>query len=425
MRKLIVCGVGLVAALALTVPGALGGAAQTPGVTAKSITIGGTFPLTGPAASYAPIPLGMKAYFSYVNARRASRPRIRQGGGSAWAPDHLQVLRRRLQPGQHGPADAEARRAGQGLRDCRTARHGAGARRAGLHEPAEGAAGARLDRRVVLGHRSTRSTRGRPAGSRTTSPRDVSTASTSRRTSTGRRSRSSTRTTTTERTTCTGSWRRSASSTPTPTSSPAEAVEATATSVASNMVRVRASGATILAVFQLPTPTMRTIATGKALGFNPEQIYMNSVASVKPAMDGMVAALGAPYINGIITITYGKDPQDPKWNNDAGDEAVPLDHREVRRGRERQRPAGRSTASRRRETFVQVLYKAGKSPTRAGLMNALTEHELHATGSCFLAWCRRRRRRTASSSARCSSSGSTATTRLWAPFGRLIEGRPR
>ncbi len=38
--------------------------------TAKSITIGGTFPLTGPAASYAPIPLGMKAYFACVNARK-------------------------------------------------------------------------------------------------------------------------------------------------------------------------------------------------------------------------------------------------------------------------------------------------------------------------------------------------------------------
>ena len=72
MRKLIVCGVGLVAALALTVPGAFGGAAQTPGVTAKTVIIGGTFPLTGPAAAYAPIPLGMKAYFSYINARRAS-----------------------------------------------------------------------------------------------------------------------------------------------------------------------------------------------------------------------------------------------------------------------------------------------------------------------------------------------------------------
>ena len=56
MRKLIVCGVGLVAALALTVPGALGGPGETPGVTAKSITIGGTFPLTGPAAYVRPDP---------------------------------------------------------------------------------------------------------------------------------------------------------------------------------------------------------------------------------------------------------------------------------------------------------------------------------------------------------------------------------
>ena len=69
MRKLIVCGVALVAALALTVPGALGSAEQA-GITAKTITIGGTFPLTGPAAAYAPIPVGMKAYFSYINARR-------------------------------------------------------------------------------------------------------------------------------------------------------------------------------------------------------------------------------------------------------------------------------------------------------------------------------------------------------------------
>jgi hypothetical protein len=58
VRKIIASAVVLVAALTLTVSGALGGATQTPGVTAKTITIGGTFPLTGPAASYAPIPLG-------------------------------------------------------------------------------------------------------------------------------------------------------------------------------------------------------------------------------------------------------------------------------------------------------------------------------------------------------------------------------
>ena len=51
---------------------------------------------------------------------------------------------------------------------------------------------------------------------------------------------------------------------------------------------------TILAVFQLPNPTTRTIGTARALGINLEQIYMNSVANVKPVIDGMIAALGAP-----------------------------------------------------------------------------------------------------------------------------------
>src|SRR6187402_75137 len=73
VRKLIACGVALVAAVAFMVPGALGSAEQTPGVTARTIVVGGTFPLTGPAAAYAPIPLGMKAYFSYINARRAAK----------------------------------------------------------------------------------------------------------------------------------------------------------------------------------------------------------------------------------------------------------------------------------------------------------------------------------------------------------------
>jgi branched-chain amino acid transport system substrate-binding protein len=40
----------------------------TPGVTSNSILLEGTFPLSGPASGYAPIPAGMGAYFSYVNA---------------------------------------------------------------------------------------------------------------------------------------------------------------------------------------------------------------------------------------------------------------------------------------------------------------------------------------------------------------------
>jgi len=49
---------------------ALAGSQATPGVTSHLITIGGTFPLTGPASSYAPIPVGMKVFFTHVNATR-------------------------------------------------------------------------------------------------------------------------------------------------------------------------------------------------------------------------------------------------------------------------------------------------------------------------------------------------------------------
>jgi len=58
---------GLVIAAA-AVSAAFASAAGTPGVTARTIVIGGTFPLTGPAALYGAIPKAEAAYFSYVNA---------------------------------------------------------------------------------------------------------------------------------------------------------------------------------------------------------------------------------------------------------------------------------------------------------------------------------------------------------------------
>lgn len=60
----LLCAVAVGIAVASTA-----GAAQqsTPGLTAHSITIGGTFPLTGPASLYKTIPAAEAAYFAYVN----------------------------------------------------------------------------------------------------------------------------------------------------------------------------------------------------------------------------------------------------------------------------------------------------------------------------------------------------------------------
>ena len=69
MRRIMVIVLALVAALGITASTASTATTET-GVTATSIKIGGTFPLSGPASLYATIPVAMKAYFSYINARR-------------------------------------------------------------------------------------------------------------------------------------------------------------------------------------------------------------------------------------------------------------------------------------------------------------------------------------------------------------------
>ena len=112
MRKLMVGAVALVAALAFTVSGAFGGAEQTPGVTAKSIVIGGTFPLTGPPRRVRDDPVGMKAYFSYINARRGrTESAASYGRQIVW-----KYYDDGYNPREHGAAHARARRAGQGVR---------------------------------------------------------------------------------------------------------------------------------------------------------------------------------------------------------------------------------------------------------------------------------------------------------------------
>jgi branched-chain amino acid transport system substrate-binding protein len=64
-----------VLALAVGLPSALAGSAADPGVDSTTILIGGTSPLTGPAASYASVARGAKAYFDSVNAKGGVRKR--------------------------------------------------------------------------------------------------------------------------------------------------------------------------------------------------------------------------------------------------------------------------------------------------------------------------------------------------------------
>ena len=423
MRKLVVLATALVAALALTVPGAIGGPEQTPGVTDRTITLGGLFPLTGPAATYAPIAVGMKAYFAYVNARRAARtedPQRRRGVfgrqivwkyyDHAYNPATAAQLARRLveqdkvfatvgelgtEPVLGTRAYMNQQRVPQALVSTGATQFSTGykeypwttgwqpdyiaeGRLYGLHAKANF-----NGKKIAIVYQNDDYGKDYLYGFLAALGKQYADANVVAR----------------------------------------EAVETTATSVAANMVRVRSSGATILAVFQLPNPTTRTIGTAKALNINPEQMYMNSVANVKPAVDGMVAALGAPYMNGMITITYGKDPQDPKWNNDPAMRLYRSIIAKYGGGANANDPQVAYGVS-KAWTFVQLLYRAGRTPTRASLMNALTS--MNYPNPLLLPGIVQKTTKTDRFViSQMQLQRYNGNTRLWVPFGRLIEARPR
>jgi branched-chain amino acid transport system substrate-binding protein len=201
-----------------------------------------------------------------------------------------------------------------------------------------------------------------------------------------------------------------------------EAIEATSTSAASQMTRIRASGAQVLVIFQLPTPTIRTIATARALGYNPDQIYMNSVATIKPATDGIVASVGAEYANGIISTAYLKDPASPTWNNDA---AMKLYRQIIEKygGGAQVNDGQVFYGVAKAESMVQALYKAGKNLTRQRLMSAVLS--MNSTNRYLLPTVKQQTSRTdhfVISQMRLQRFN--ANTRIWAPIGPIVEGRP-
>jgi branched-chain amino acid transport system substrate-binding protein len=65
--RLLALSLGAAITAAVAVSAATGAREATPGITATQVKIGGTFPLTGVAASYKTIPAAENAYYSYVN----------------------------------------------------------------------------------------------------------------------------------------------------------------------------------------------------------------------------------------------------------------------------------------------------------------------------------------------------------------------
>jgi branched-chain amino acid transport system substrate-binding protein len=364
VRKLVGCAVALVAALTLTVPGALGSSSET-GITAKTILVGGTFPFTGPASAYAPIVLGIRTYFNHVNNRKGpdgkrgifGRRIVFKAYDDGYNPANTIQLTRKLVEedkvfatvGQLGTEPVLAVRPYINQRKVPQVLVATGAsywgtqfkeypwtigfqpdyiaegRLYGLHIKQNHAG-----KKIAILYQNDDYGKDYIYGVKAALGKNYSTQNVVAE----------------------------------------EGFEVTSPDVRSQMAKIRASGAKVFLILATPRFTIQAYAFGKALGFNPDQIYVNSVGATAAFLNLAVGAAGAAYVNGSISMNWFKDPSNPANNNDPAireyrtimdryaKEANPSDQLYM---------YGFALA----ETFVQAMYKAGKKPTRTGLMKAL------------------------------------------------------
>ncbi len=373
-RRILLLG-ALVGALAATAAiSALAAPNATPGVTARTITLGGTFPLSGPASSYAPIPVGMKAYFSYANARRGPDGRRGVYGrqikwiyyDDGFNPANTVQQTRKLVEQDHvyatvgglGTAPQLAVRDYMNQSKVPQAFVSTGATTWGSEyarfpwttgwQPDYQAEGALYGKYIVKTQPNTKLAviyqnddygqdylNGLKAGLGPQQSKIVATQS----------------------------------------------FEITAPSVASQIVALKASGADTLVIYATPAKTIQTYATAAKLGWKPDHIYLNSVSATDTFMGLAVKNAGADIVNGSISVYYLKDPANPKWDKDPG---MILYHRIMDKYAPgvNQKDALYFYGLAKAESFVQALYAAGKNPTRESLVAAL--NHLNVTNDPFV-----------------------------------------
>ena len=158
-----------------------------------------------------------------------------------------------------------------------------------------------------------------------------------------------------------------------------EAYELTSTDVVSQVSKLKASGADTLMLFATPKFLIQAIVAAKKLAWKP-QLYLASV-SIEPTIMAIARANAPDLTRGARAIAFVKNPNDPVWRKDP---AVALYRSILKRFASGAKPTdvyhwyGMTVAW----TMVDVLQRAGKSPTRASVLRAA--RSLDTTANPFL-----------------------------------------
>jgi branched-chain amino acid transport system substrate-binding protein len=360
MRKVVLLAAALVVALGIGASSATSAATET-GVTARTVTIGGTFPLTGPASLYAPIPAAMKAYFSYINARKGpdgkrgvyGRQIVFKYYDDGYNPANSVQLTRKLVEedkvfalvGTLGTAVNESIRPYVNARKVPQMLVSTGASVfadaskypwTGGWQPAYD-----YEARIfgqAIAHNSPN------AKIAVLYQNDDFGAELLNGLKTGLGGKAS-------------------------NIVASESHEVTAPDVRAQIAKLRASGASILVIFTTPKFAIQSYAIANALRWSPAVIYTTSVSATDTFLTLAKSSGGGDLPNKTYTVQYAKDPASPAWDNDAGMKlykSVMAKYLPSGRVTDGLNLYGVATA----HAFVQLLYSAGKNPTRASLMKA-------------------------------------------------------
>jgi branched-chain amino acid transport system substrate-binding protein len=149
-----------------------------------------------------------------------------------------------------------------------------------------------------------------------------------------------------------------------------QSYEPTDTDVNSQIVRLHAAGADTVMLFATPLYAIKGYADAKRIGWRP-RIYVSSVA-ISPDIMKIASGASSPReVNGSISVAFVKDPTSPVWKNDR---TVKLYQSIVARFLPGAKPFdvylyyGMAVAY----TMVDALQHAGANPTRDSLLRAAT-----------------------------------------------------
>lgn len=161
----------------------------------------------------------------------------------------------------------------------------------------------------------------------------------------------------------------------------AEAYEVTSTDVASQIAKLRASGADTLVLFATPTFAIQAYQAANRIGWKPKHVVTNAAAAASASMQAASFGGRNRLVNGTISIQFLRDPTDLRSRKDPATGLYRRIMKQYAPGANADDPLyvyGMAAAW----TAVEALKKAGKDLTRASLVAALDTFT--AMGNPFL-----------------------------------------